>query len=158
MPVRGVLPAVAVCGITYAAVQFGVSNYIGPQLVDISSGLAAIVALVLLLQVWKPADEFHLEGETGATLELKSHSFKPALHAWSPYLLLVVLVLLWTTPWFKGTVLETVELLYSGQDSEDSEGGLARLYSGVSIALLVGPLSRFGDTARAARILRGAHS
>jgi len=108
--VRGVLPAVAVCGISYAAVQFGVSNFIGPQLVDISSGLAAIVALVLLLQVWKPADEFHLEGETGATLELKSHSFKPALHAWSPYLLLVVLVLLWTTPWFKGAVLETVTM------------------------------------------------
>ena len=50
-----------------------------------------------------------------------------------------------------GTVLGTVELLYA-------EGGLARLYSGVSIALLVGPLSRFGDTARTARILRGAHS
>ncbi len=77
---------------------------------DISSGLAGIVALVLLLLVWKPADEFHLEGETGATLQLTSHGFKPSLHAWSPYLFLVVLVLLWTTPWFKGTVLETMTM------------------------------------------------
>jgi len=108
--VNGVLPAVIVCGVSYAVTQYGVSNFIGPQLVDISSGLAAIVALVLLLQVWKPADTFRLEGESEATLELKSHAFKPALHAWSPYLFLVVLVLLWTLPWFKNTVLETLTM------------------------------------------------
>lgn len=108
--VGGVLPAVVVCGVAYAATQYGVSNYIGPELVDISSGLAGIVAIVLLLMVWKPADEFHLEGETGATLEMKSHGFKASLHAWSPYLFLVVLVLVWTTPWFKGTVLETITM------------------------------------------------
>jgi L-lactate transport len=108
--VNGVLPAVIVCGVSYAATQYGVSNFIGPQLVDITSGLAAIVALVLLLQVWKPADTFRLEGESEATMELKSHGFKPALHAWSPYLFLVVLVLLWTLPWFKNSVLETLTM------------------------------------------------
>jgi len=105
---RGVLPAAAICGIAFAATQFSVSHFIGPQLVDIASGLVAIVALVLLLQVWKPADEFHLKGEHSATVELKSHGFGPTLHAWSPYLFLVVLVLLWGTTWVKVNVLETV--------------------------------------------------
>ena len=108
--VRGVLPAVVVCGVTYAVTQFSVSNFIGPELVDITSGLACMVALVLLLMVWKPVDEFRLEGETSATLELESHGFKSSLHAWSPYLFLVGLVLLWTLPWFKGTVLETMTM------------------------------------------------
>ena len=108
--VRGVLPAVIICGVAYAVTQFSVSNFIGPELVDITSGLACMVALVLLLMVWKPVDEFRLEGETSATLELESHGFKSSLHAWSPYLFLVGLVLLWTLPWFKGTVLETMTM------------------------------------------------
>jgi lactate permease len=105
---RGVIPAAAVCGIAFAATQFGVSNYIGPQLVDIASGLVAIVAMVMLLLVWKPKDEFRLAGEHNATMELKTHRFGPTLHAWSPYLFLVALVLLWGTTWFKNNVLETV--------------------------------------------------
>ena len=109
---RGVLPAAAICGIAFSATQFGISNFIGPQLTDIASGLVALVALVLLLRVWKPADEFHLSGETsGAAMEIKSHGFGPTLHAWSPYLFLVVLVLLWGSSWFKTGVLEPVTVM-----------------------------------------------
>src|SRR5579864_3890439 len=39
---RGVLPAAAICGIAFAGTQFFVSNFIGPQLTDILSSLAAI--------------------------------------------------------------------------------------------------------------------
>jgi lactate permease len=108
---RGVIPAAAVCGISFAATQFGISNFVGPQLTDIASGLVAIMSLVLLLRVWKPADTFHLEGESGAVIELRSHGFGPTLHAWSPYLFLVVLVLLWGSTWFKNGVLETVTVM-----------------------------------------------
>ena len=107
---RGVLPAAAVCGISFAGAQFYVSNYIGPQLVDIISGLVAIASLVLLLNVWKPSDSFRLEGETDAKIEIKSHGFGPTLHAWSPYLFLVVLVLIWGTAWFK-PLLESVTMV-----------------------------------------------
>jgi L-lactate transport len=108
---RGVLPAAFVCGVAFAATQFSVSRFIGPQLVDIASGLVAIVATVLLLLVWKPKDEFHLAGEHSATIELRQHGFGPTLHAWSPYLFLVILVLLWGTTWVKGNILETVTTL-----------------------------------------------
>ena len=108
---RGVLPAAAICGIAFAATQFSVSRYVGPQLVDIASGLVAIVATVALLLVWKPKDEFHLAGEHSATMEIKSHGVGTTLHAWTPYLFLVVLVLLWGTTWIKANVLETMTTL-----------------------------------------------
>lgn len=92
---KGVLPAAALCGIAFAGTQFYVSNYVGPQLTDILSALAAIVSLVVLLLVWKPADTFVLEGASTVTLKPKKHELGVTIKAWSPYLLLVVFVLLW---------------------------------------------------------------
>jgi lactate permease len=84
---RAVLPAAAVCGITFASTQFLVSNYVGPYLTDILGSLVAIVALVALLRVWKPA---------GATRPAPhGHASRNVLLAWSPYGCLVVFVLFW---------------------------------------------------------------
>ena len=44
---REVFPAVALCGISFAGTQFMVSNFIGPQLTDILSSLAAMLVLFL---------------------------------------------------------------------------------------------------------------
>ena len=49
-----VLPAVAVCGVTFAACQWAVASYLGPYLPDLLSSLAAMAALLLLLRFWKP--------------------------------------------------------------------------------------------------------
>jgi lactate permease len=91
----GVLPAAAVCGFFFASMQFVVSNYIGPQLTDIIAALAAIVALVILLKIWKPSDTFHLEGESKETIQLRTHGAGATVLAWSPYLFLVLFVLAW---------------------------------------------------------------
>jgi len=92
---RGVWPAAAVCGISFAGMQFLVSNYIGPQLTDILSSMAAIVSLVVLMLVWKPADAFVLEGASKTMQKPKKHSLGVTIQAWSPYLFLVLFVLLW---------------------------------------------------------------
>ena len=92
---KGVLPAAIVCGICFASVQFLVSNFIGPQLVDIMAALTAIIGLVVLLKVWKPKDNFVMAGEHAAVAAPKSHGLGPTLLAWSPYLLLVAFVLVW---------------------------------------------------------------
>jgi L-lactate transport len=91
---RGVLPAAIVCGVTFAGAQFVVSNYIGPELAAIAASLAAIVSLVILMRIWKPKDQFVLEGCTPQA----KHEPIPlgeALMAWVPYALLVVCVLAW---------------------------------------------------------------
>lgn len=95
---KGVIPAAVVCGICFAGVQFFVSNFIGPQLTDIMAALAAILGLVALFKIWKPADTFAMAGDTSGTLAIRKHSFGDTLLAWSPYLFLVVFVLIWGSP------------------------------------------------------------
>jgi lactate permease len=92
---RGVLPAAAVCGIAFAGVQFLVSNFIGPQLTDILASMAAILALVALFKVWKPRDKFDFGHMPPSKVH---HSKGQVLLAWSPYILLVIMVLLWGYP------------------------------------------------------------
>jgi lactate permease len=92
--IKGVIPAVALCGISFAGTQFFVSNYIGPQLTDILSALAAIGSLVLLFKVWKPSDTFTM-ADAGVSQTPKKHGGGAVVLAWSPYLWLVFFVLLW---------------------------------------------------------------
>ena len=92
---RAVFPAAAVCGIAFAATQFAISNFVGATLTDILASLTAMGALVILLQVWKPTDEFRFEEEHHTARELVRHSGSAVAQAWLPYGLLVVLILLW---------------------------------------------------------------
>ena len=92
---KGILPAAALCGVSFAGVQLLVSNRVGPQLTDILSSLAAMGTLVVLFVMWKPKDRFHLEGSRATGAPLRHHSRGRWLLAWGPYLLLVACVLLW---------------------------------------------------------------
>lgn len=49
-----VLPAVLAAGLSFAIVQFVVSNYVGPELTDTLASLASLGAVALLLRVWTP--------------------------------------------------------------------------------------------------------
>jgi L-lactate transport len=94
---RGVLPAVAACGIAFAGTQFVVSNFISAQLTDILSSLAAIASLVILMKLWQPSDEYaadelHMPAPAGAS---QHHSGRDIAVAWAPYALLVIFILLW---------------------------------------------------------------
>jgi lactate permease len=90
-----VLPAILACGISFASVQFAVSNFVGPELTDIASSLTCIVVMVFVLKLWKPKNILRLEGDQPVSLTMKKHSGAEMFMAWSPYLLLVVFVLLW---------------------------------------------------------------
>jgi L-lactate transport len=92
---RGVLPAALVCGVTFAGTQLGVSNFVGPQLTDILSSLAAMAALVLLFCVWQPRDAYTLEGVEAAAARPVRHATGELLRAWGAYALLVVAVVSW---------------------------------------------------------------
>ena len=48
---KSVLPAAAACGIAFAGTQFVVSNFVGPQLTDILSSMAAMGALLIVIQL-----------------------------------------------------------------------------------------------------------
>jgi lactate permease len=93
-----VLPAVLVCGLSFAGVQFYVSNFVGPELTDILSSLTCIGSMVLVLKFWKPKNIFRLEGDKPATILAHKHSGAEVFMAWMPYLLLVGFVLAWGEP------------------------------------------------------------
>ncbi|MBV8812719.1 MAG: L-lactate permease [Acidobacteriaceae bacterium] len=84
-----VWPAALVCGASFAGTQFVISNFVGASLTDILSSLAAVVSMVLLLRVWRP---------NGAAARVDSgYQLREIAAAWSPYLLLVVFILAWSS-------------------------------------------------------------
>jgi lactate permease len=47
-------PAILVSGLSFAIPQYLVSNYIGPELVDVIAAISSMVCLILFLRVWSP--------------------------------------------------------------------------------------------------------
>jgi len=98
---RGVWPAAAACGTAYAVTQLLVSNLLGPQLTDILSSLAGIVALIAVLKAWKPKNHFSLPGDSAEADRPPHHTAREVFSAWLPYALLVLCVLAWGNDWAK---------------------------------------------------------
>ncbi|MCW2277392.1 L-lactate permease [Heliophilum fasciatum] len=113
---KGVLevwPAALVSGATFAITQWWSSNYLGPMLPDIISSLVSIIFLVFFLKVWKPKNIFRFADEPPATFKTSGKlTFKKVLKAWSPFIILTLLVGDWGMKAVK-TVLDTVSLKFA---------------------------------------------
>ena len=96
-----VLPAIIACGVSFAGMQFYVSNFWGPELTDIASSLTCIGVMVLVLKFWKPRNILRLEGDTPIAVTPKRHTGGEVLSAWLPYIMLVAFVLVWGAPGIK---------------------------------------------------------
>jgi len=99
-----VLPAIIACGVSFAGVQFLVSNYVGAELTDILSSLTCIIVMIGVLKLWKPASIMRLETDRPSTVEVSRPSGRQLFLAWLPYLLLVVFVLAWGEPDIKKAI------------------------------------------------------
>ncbi|MEC4560335.1 lactate permease LctP family transporter [Pseudomonas inefficax] len=106
--VKETWPAALVAGLSFAVTQYFTSNFIGPELPDITSALASLIALTLFLKVWQPKRSFaEAKGSVGAAVVQPSgsqpspYSFGEIFKAWSPFLILTVLVTIWTLKPFK---------------------------------------------------------
>ena len=108
-------PAALVAGVSFSVTQYLTSNFIGPELPDITSALVSLISLTLFLQVWQPARAAKaavadvspavtaFAGGFGGTRSTTPtpYSFVQILKAWSPFLILTVLVTIWTLKPFK---------------------------------------------------------
>src|SRR5579863_9664867 len=100
-------PLAIVGSLAYILGQFPVSQYLGPYLPDIVGALVCFGAL-LLLQVWRPKtvlgyggielSEEEQRAQNAARMG-ESTSQQSVLAALLPFLILVVVVVLWTGPW-----------------------------------------------------------
>jgi len=103
-------PAILVTGVSFAVPQYLVSNFIGPELVDIIAAIVSMVSLVLFLRVWQPRKIWHspsLRGKDVSAHEAKPpaqivvHSREALVRAWTPWLILSVFVFVWGLPQVK---------------------------------------------------------
>ena len=103
-----VWPACLVSGATFGIVQFLISNYHGPWLVDIGGSIVSIVSLVALLRVWQPRSPWRFpdEGPAPAASAAQGNpvSGREAAIAWMPWIILSTLVFLWGLPQVKASL------------------------------------------------------
>jgi lactate permease len=94
----GVWPAILVAGLAFAIPQFLVSNFHGPWLVDVVAAVASMAALAAFLKVWKPGSPWRLETDTSVAAAAARPSPGLVLRAWTPWIILSVLVFAWGLP------------------------------------------------------------
>jgi lactate permease len=100
---REVWPACLAAGVSFGVVQFLVSNYFGPTLVDIAGSIVSILSLLVLLRFWQPKTTWSFAHESVAERAAEAaarpeHSPQTAFKALLPWILLCVFVFLWGYP------------------------------------------------------------
>ena len=100
-------PAILVTGLAFAIPQFLVSNFIGPELVDIIAAIVSMVCLIGFLRVWQPKQIWTSPTMRGN--DVSAHEAKPPtpiarhpradlIRAWTPFAILTVFVFVWGLP------------------------------------------------------------
>ncbi len=92
-----VWPACLAAGLSFGIMQFLVSNYHGPWLVDVISSIVSIATLVGLLKFWQPKTTWRFAEESAASVEV-APSFREACVSWIPWLVLSIMVFVWGLP------------------------------------------------------------
>ena len=118
---RGMLaiwPAILVAGLAFAIPQFLISNFHGPWLVDVGAAVCSMVCLTIFLRLWQPKEIWtSASGSFDAsdappTSDGGGHGYsrKEVMNAWTPWLILSVIVLLWGIPEWK-KYLDSISLI-----------------------------------------------
>ena len=138
--VRETFPAIVVGGGSFAIAQFLTSNYIGPELPDITAAIASLVSLTLLFKVWQPKHIFRFENQvdgknqrddnTSVSAPLPTTHYSPAqiIKAWMPFVILTAMVSLWSIKPFK-------DLFVKGKNGQP-DGALVDMVMSINVPYL----------------------
>lgn len=84
-------PAALVAGGSFALTLFLTTNFIGPELPDITASLVSLIALAAFLKKWQPKEIFTFDGMKQPTCQAKSdYTTGQIIRAWSPFAILTV--------------------------------------------------------------------
>ncbi|MBH0360577.1 L-lactate permease [Bacillus toyonensis] len=116
--VKQTWPALLVAGSSFAITQFITATFLGPELPDITSALVSLVSLALFLKVWQPKEIYqskqaNSEVATTTTTSMPKLTIGKVVKAWSPFIILTVMVVVWSQSFFKslfapGGALESI--------------------------------------------------
>ena len=112
--IRQTFPAILVSGGSFSLTQAFVLYFLGAELADIFSAIVSLLALILLLRVWKPKEIYQVKRsennsetateETAATGAMEAKEVYPInkiIFAWLPFILLTVFVTLFNLSFIK---------------------------------------------------------
>ncbi|GAB2834098.1 L-lactate permease [Comamonas piscis] len=100
-------PAILVTGLSFAIPQYLVSNFIGPELVDIIAAIVSMGCLIGFLRVWQPKNIWRStslksrdtsEDTTAKPRAVVAHARADVIRAWTPWAILTVFVFIWGLP------------------------------------------------------------
>ena len=116
-------PLAVVASLAYVGGQWPVAVFLGPYLPDITGALTAFWVLFAFTKVWRPKTVRTFGGRPAArslgaqsTVEAAVDPGS-ALRAWSPYIVLILIVVAWTGPWSKLPSYSLVRLSVQGISS-----------------------------------------
>ncbi|GAB4020129.1 L-lactate permease [Spirosoma koreense] len=114
-----VLPACLVAGFTFALVQWLTANYLGPMLPGVLAGLASLMALILFLRFWQPKTIWRFSEEPPASTVPQRYTAGAILRAWSPFLLMTLMVVAWGLQPVKDALnsISTVKFMMPGLEN-----------------------------------------
>ena len=105
--VKETWPAVVVGASSFAIAQYLTSNFVGPELPDITAAIASLVSLTILFKYWQPkhiirfADQDATMSEDVAAQKQQKYTVGQIAKAWSPFAILTVMVTIWSVKPFK---------------------------------------------------------
>ena len=105
--VKETWPAILVASLSFSLAQYLTSNFVGPELPDITAAIASLISLTILLKYWKPKHIFRFQDkdirvdETIIEQARKQYSVGQIAKAWSPFLILTAMVTVWSIKPFK---------------------------------------------------------
>jgi lactate permease len=106
-----VWPGALLCGAVFGSIQFYWSNFQDGALVDIVGGMVTLLVLAFFFRMWRPAKIWHYPSEPPPTLKVRQYSMAQILHAWTPFLLLALFVVLFGIPAIK-KILDKTTLIF----------------------------------------------
>ncbi|MDF2947923.1 MAG: L-lactate permease [Bacillales bacterium] len=107
--VRQTWPAVLVGAGSFSITQGITANFIGYELPDITSALVALIAMSVFLKFWQPKEIFKFSGDkaggnaavSAADIKNTHYSAGQYAKAWTPFIFLTVMVVIWSQKSFK---------------------------------------------------------
>lgn len=149
-------PMALVASFSYILGQWPAAHYLGPYLPDVSGALVSFWTLYFFVKRWRPKNIRAYGGKiltpvADPVADDASHGFSEGLHAWLPFMLLLVVVVLWTGPWSKLPGISLFKVSEMAQSSVTGKpiasvfnmtpfnGGSAIFFSWAIIALYLRP-------------------
>jgi lactate permease len=101
--VKEAWPLPIVASLSYIAGQWPVARYLGPYMPDLAGAILSFWAMFFFIKVWRPKTIRSFGGKLLSDEEAQAADppmlQSEALRAWAPFIVLLIVVVLWTGPW-----------------------------------------------------------